>query len=102
MSDVTFEQVLELAKQLPSDERAELVDQLQDTLPRKLAGRVTREMLLEEHARLKAAGAFNHVESLYGKYANPKVDVSFEEMQAYLHEVGTEWEKEMDEFFGDD
>jgi hypothetical protein len=102
MSDIIFEQVLELAKQLPSDERAEWVEQLQDTLPRKFSGQVTREMLLEEHARLKAAGAFDHVESLYGKYANPKVDISFEELQAYLHEVGTEWEKERDEIIGDE
>lgn len=102
MSDVTFEQVYKLAKQLPSEERAELVERLQETLPRKFASGVTREMLLAEHKRLKASGAFDNVESLFGKYANPEVDISAEELEAYLHEIGTEWEKEMDEIFGDD
>jgi len=102
MSDITFEQVYALAKQLPSEERAELVERLRETLPRKFTSSVTREMLLAEHERLKEAGAFDNVESLYGKYANPEVDISAEELEAYLHEIGTEWEKEMDEIIGDD
>ncbi len=102
MSDVTFEQVLEMAEQLTAEERARLVEWLQAKIPRKFTGQVTREMLLAEHERLKAAGAFENVESLYGKFANPEVDISEEELNAYLHEIGTEWEKEMDEIVGDD
>jgi hypothetical protein len=102
MSDITFEQVFELAKQLPSDERAELVERLQDTLPQKLSAQGTRELLLTEFERKKASGAFHQLPSLRGKYAKPDIDVSAEEIQTYLHEIGTEWEQEMDEFFGDD
>jgi hypothetical protein len=102
MSDITFEQVFELAKQSPSDERAELVERLQDTLSYPLNYGVTPEELVKELEQLRASGAFENVESLYGKYANPNVDVSAEELQSYLHEIETEWEKELDEFFGDD
>jgi hypothetical protein len=102
MAGVTFEEVLEMAEQLTAEERARLVKELQAKIPRKFTGRVTREMLLAEHERLKAAGAFENVESLYGKYFNPNVDISAEELDAYLHEIGTEWEKEMDELIGDD
>jgi hypothetical protein len=102
MSDVTFEQVYELAKQLPSEERAELVERLQETLPYKVPERVTREQLIADFERKKADGAFNNIESLRGKYANPNVDVSAEEIQAYLHKIGTEWEKEIDDIIGND
>lgn len=102
MSDVTFEQVLEMAEQLTAEERARLIERLQAKIPRKFTGQVTREMLLAEHERLVAAGAFENVESLYGKFANPEVEISEEELNAYLHEIGTEWEKEMDEIVGDD
>ena len=102
LGGITFEQVFELAKQLPSDERAELVDRLQDTLPHKGSGSVTRELLLAEFERKKAAGVFHQLPSLRGKYTKPDIDVSADEIQAYLHEIGTEWEQELDEFFRDD
>jgi hypothetical protein len=97
MADITFEHVLELAEQLTPDERAQLIERLQATLKSTATGSVTREMILAEFERRKAAGAFEHVESLYGKYAVPGVEWSQEEIDAYLHEIGTEWEKEMDE-----
>jgi hypothetical protein len=102
MSDVTFEQVYELAKQLPSEEQVLLVESLQANWSTELDYGVTREQLLAEMEELKASGAFDNVESLYEKYANPEVDISFEDLQSYLHEIGTEWEKEIEEFFGDD
>jgi len=102
MSNVTFEQVYELAKQLPSEERAELVERLQKTLPYKSPEPVTREQLLAEFERKKAAGAFNKAESLRGKYAKPEVQWEEGELEAYLHEIRTEWEKEIDDIIGDD
>lgn len=102
MADVTFEQVLELAEQLTSEERARLVERLQATLPLQQTGPVTREQLLAEFERKKAAGAFDNLESLRGKYANPDLDVSEEELNAYLHQIRTEWEKEIDDIIGED
>jgi hypothetical protein len=102
MSDVTLEQVLELADQLSAEERAALVEHIQASLVIKPDYGVTGEQLLRELEDLRASGAFEHVESLRGKYANPNVDISAEELDAYLHEIATEWEKELDEFFGDD
>jgi len=98
MSDVTFEQVLEMAEQLTPEEQARLVEQLQETL---LDYGVTREQLWAELKALRAAGAFDNVESLYSKFANPAADVSEEELSSYLHKIGTEWEEEMDELADD-
>lgn len=99
---VTFEQVYMLAEQLKEEEQAALAEKLLAKRPRKFTGQVTREMLLAEHERLKAAGAFENVESLRGKYANPAVDVSEEELNEYLIQVGREWEEEIDELIDDD
>ena len=82
---VTFEQVYQLAEQLKEEEQAALAEKLLAKRPRKFTGQVTREMLLAEHERLKAAGAFENVESLYGKYANPDVDVNEEELNEYQY-----------------
>jgi hypothetical protein len=98
---VTFEQVYQLAEQLKEEEQTALAEKLLAKRPRKFTGQVTREMLLAEHERLKAGGAFEHVESLRGKYANPAVDVSEEELNEYLIQVGREWEEEMDELIDD-
>jgi hypothetical protein len=63
----------------------------------------TREDLIAELEALRAAGAFNNVESLRNKYANPALDaLTDEQLSADIHEAATEWEKELDEFFGDE
>ena len=84
---VTLEQVYKLAEQLPLDEQMDLVEKLRSKVPRKFTGQVTREMLLAEHVRLKADGAFNYVESLYGKPVIPKADVSHEDLLATIREI---------------
>ncbi len=63
---------------------------------------VTRESLLAEHARLKASGAFDRVESLADRYAQPGLNLTEEQLNADLREIRTEWEKEIDEFFSGD
>jgi hypothetical protein len=93
---VTFEQVYRLAEQLPLAEQLRLIAQLREKLNRS-SGSVTREQLLAEFERKKVAGVFENSESLYGKYKNPAVDVSEEELNEYLIQVGREWEEEMDE-----
>ncbi len=102
MSDVTLDEVWELARQLASEKRATLVKLLRETLPVEVDNVTSREELLIKFEQKKASGAFHQLPSLRGKYAKPGIDVSAQEIQAYLHEIGTEWEQELDEFFGDD
>jgi hypothetical protein len=98
MAAISYEYVLELAKQLTPVEQRALIEQLRA----RQSGHVTREMLLAEFERRKAAGAAEHDTLYFGKYANPAVDVNAEAIEATLHEAATEWEKELDEFFGKD
>lgn len=100
MTDVTLEQVIRLAQQLDPLERAKLVESLQKTLPTPLNMGITREEVLAEHARRLAAGAFNNVDSLYGRYARPGLDLSFDDIEAAIHEHS--WEDELDQFSADD
>ena len=67
MSDVTLEQIIQLAQRLDPAEQAQLVERLQKTLPAPLDMGVTRDDILAEHTRRLAAGAFNKVGSLYGR-----------------------------------
>jgi hypothetical protein len=63
----------------------------------------TREELIAELEFLRAVGAFDDAESLRNKYANPAApDWTDEQLSAAIHEAATEWEKELDEFFGDE
>jgi hypothetical protein len=102
MTDITFEQVYELAKQLPSEEQVLLIKSLQSGWTSQPDYGSTREELLAEFERKKATGLFDANTSLRGKYAKPEIDMSTEELLTYLHEAATEWEKELDEFAGDD
>jgi hypothetical protein len=101
MADVTLDEVIGLVEQLPGRDRAALLAHLQIDLAAS-EDDVTRESLLAEHARLKASGAFDRVESLANRYARPELALTEEELDATLHEIRTEWEKEIDEFFSDD
>lgn len=95
MADLTFEEILEAAQKLQDKQKAMLIRRLQFK-------RITRELLIAELDLLRAAGAFEHVESLRNKFAGEGNDVSEEELNATLHEIATEWEAELDEFFGDE
>ncbi len=86
MSDVTIDQIIQLAAQLSPAERAALVQRLQAVFPE--SQQVTRESILAEHARRVAAGEFKHVESLYGRYAKPGIDLSFEDIEGWCKSRG--------------
>lgn len=88
MVTVSYEYVLELAKQLTPAEQTALIEQLRA----RQSGRITREMLLAEFECREAPGAAEHDTLFFGKYANPAVDLSAEAIEATLHEVATEWE----------
>ena len=100
MSDVTLEQVVQMIAQLSDEDRAKLVESLRATETILPEGHVSREMVLGEYARRLAAGAFNNVESLYGRYAKSDLDLSLENIEAAIHD--NSWEDELGEFFGKD
>jgi tRNA nucleotidyltransferase/poly(A) polymerase len=99
MSAKVYQEVLSLIKQLSEEERKKLSREflLQDI--QNKGERVTREMLLEEHQQLLAARAFDHLEDVRDKYAQTDSGLSFEDIEAAIHEHS--WEDELDEFYGD-
>ena len=96
MANVTLDKVIQMAEELSPQDRGVLFLHLKrdEEVVRRA---YTREAILAEHERLKAAGAFDHVESLANRYARPELDLDYEEIEAILHEAATEWEKEIDE-----
>lgn len=100
MSEVSLAQVVHLVEQLEPAEKSALLIHLQATvaLPSIDSEHRTLEMILADHARLVASGAFDSLESLRNQYARPDLDLSFEEIQAYRHELQTAWKDEFDEF----
>ncbi len=99
MADLTFEQIVQAVQKLTPSQKAALVQTLHTDDENN---RLTREQAIAELQALRAAGAFDHVESLAGKYARPGIDVSAEDLNAYLHEIGTEWEQELDDLIDHD
>ena len=100
MHSLTFEQIASAAESLTPAEQALLITRLQAKASLSKGTRVTRESVLAELERRRAAGAFENVESLHGKFAHPALDLTFDEIQTITHEAATEWESEMDEFDG--
>ena len=98
MSAMLFQQVIQLADQLTQAERAALIAHLQRSTSSLARPPLTRDDMLAEHERRKAAGASENAESLYGRYATPNTkEMTAEELSHYLSEIGTQWEKELDE-----
>lgn len=96
MVDITFDELLEVVETLNDAQKEILITKL--TAPTSL----TREKVLAEFERRKALGLFENAESLFGKFGNPNVDVSEEDLMNTLHDIATEWEQELDEFFGNE
>src|SRR5262249_8049743 len=94
MVDLTFAEIVQAAQKLTPSQKAALIHALQqDTENTSL----TREQAIAELEALRAAGAFDHVETLAGKYARPALELDEDEMSAYLHQIGTEWEEDLDD-----
>lgn len=129
MANISYDDVLKLAEQLPENEQNKLIYNLRlkqstqkplapstgDTIPvydRWYAQRgvefvdyyrnPTREELLNDVESLRQTPA--HAQNrLLGKYANPNSpDMSEEEFHAQMHAITTEWEQELDEFNADE
>lgn len=99
MSDVSYDQVFRLAKQLGDADRRRLIGDLQRTLPPGESPALTLDMILEEHRRRVESGAFDNLESLRGKFAKPGLTVTPEELEAGLHEIANQWWEDFDGFF---
>ena len=99
MADLTFEEIVQAAQRLTAPQKAALVQTLHID---EQDDRLTREQAIAELQALRAVGAFDHVESLAGKYARPGIDVSVEDLNTFLHEIGTEWEQELDDLIDHD
>jgi phosphoribosylformylglycinamidine (FGAM) synthase-like amidotransferase family enzyme len=98
MADITFEEILQAVQKLSPEQKAVLAQSL-DGPPLDMGP--TREELIAELDALVAAGAFEHVDSLRNAYANPAVaNLTDEQLMTDIHEAATEWEQELDEFFG--
>jgi hypothetical protein len=99
MADITFEEILQAVQKLSPQQKAVLAQSLE--LP-PVDMEPTREELIAELDALVAAGAFEHVNSLRNKYANSALaNMTDEQLLADIHEAATEWEQELDEFFGE-
>ncbi len=95
MADLTFEEIVKAAQKLTPTQKALLIKMQIDEL-RLFTPKNAEESSAKREA-LRAMGAFDNVESLYGKYASLPVDVSFEELNDYLIQVGKAWEEELDD-----
>jgi hypothetical protein len=98
MSSVTYEQVLQLVGQLSPADQQRLAEHLQRD---GLGGgkTITREQILHEQAQRLAQGYEPQLLGLVGLFPRPDLDLSFEDIEAAIHE--NSWEDELDEFFGD-
>jgi hypothetical protein len=99
MVDLTFDQLLQAVQRLTDEQKAILRDQLWEETHTP----VSRESLIAELQALRASGAFENVESLRNAFYTPAMEsLTTEQLLADLHRIATEWEQELDEFFGDD
>jgi hypothetical protein len=97
MSPLSFDQVLRAAEQLTPQEQDTLIAYLRargGTLP---SGRdmALHEKIGTEFARRKAAGAFDSLESLKGKFARPGALPDADEVESYLRSLSSEWEEDL-------
>lgn len=92
--NVTYEYVLELAKQLKPAEQTALIENLKAAQ----SGQITRELLLAEFERRWSMGGAETDNLYFGKYANPDINISAEELEATIHEAANAWEEELDEY----
>jgi hypothetical protein len=100
MADITFEELIQAVQKLTPQQKALLAQSLNEP---SIDLTPTREELLAELEALRKTGAFKRSESLRNRYVNPAVDdLTDEQLSADIHEAATEWEQELDEFFGDE
>ena len=94
MANITFTELMQAVQKLTPEQKA--------TLRRALEASPTREQLIAELEAQRAAGVFKQVESMRNQYANPDLaHLTDQDLTTTIHDAATEWEQELDEFFGD-
>lgn len=90
---LTFEQVVRAVHRWRPEQKAALLTTLQHE---QAAPELTREQLIAELNALRAAGAFDRVDSLRDEYPSPALDdVSDWELRAAIREAATEYKMDM-------
>jgi hypothetical protein len=97
MADLTFEQVLEAAEQLNAEERAALIQRLSGTLHFT----ITRQDALAKLEQLRHKPR-KPDEDLFGKFANPDVEINDAELENFLRDVQTRWKEDLKDLLNDD
>jgi hypothetical protein len=100
MSTLSFDQVLQAAEQLTPQEQDALIAHLRARGGASPSERdiALREKIKAEFARRKAAGAFDNLESLKGKFARPgALPPDADEVESYLRSLSSEWEEDLDD-----
>lgn len=90
MAEMTFDQILQAARQLSPPQKEELIRRLR-------ADVLTREKLIGELEELRRAGAFDNLASMKGKFARPGPLPDADEVDDYLHSLNSAWEQDHDE-----
>ena len=103
MAEITFEELVKVVQQLSPEQKMVLMQTLEiSSADFEYEEGPTRLQLIAELVELQLAGAFNNATSMRNMYANPHTpSLSGEELDAYLREIGTEWEDELDELADD-
>jgi hypothetical protein len=99
MNSLSFDQILRAAKQLTPQEKDNLIAHLragEEDSPSE-HGMLLREKLMAEFDRRKAAGAFDQLESLKGKFARAGTHPNAEDVESYLQSLNTAWEEDIDD-----
>jgi hypothetical protein len=87
MSDVTLKQVIKLVDQLNEADREALLKHLRN------------EAVAQNSS---VSGNSQELPSILGLFAEPRVDLSEEELRAGIKQFGKEWEEELDELKPDE
>jgi bacterioferritin-associated ferredoxin len=90
---LTFEQVVRAVHRWRPEQKAALLTTLQNE---QTAPELTREQLIAELDALRAAGAFDHVDSLRDQYPSPALNgVSDQQLRAAIREAATEYKTDI-------
>ena len=90
MIDMTFEQVVKVVRRFRPEQKAALMKTLQEE---SVPSNLTRQELIAELDALRAAGAFDRVDSLRNQFASPALElVSDRRLLAAIHEASTDYE----------
>lgn len=94
-NQLTFEEVVQAARQLRPEQKVALIKTLQAETPPVIG---TRANLIAELEALRTVGAFQRVDSLRNQYPSPVLQrITDQELLAAIHEAATEYEVDIED-----